>query len=136
MDLGEAVVIVAGVGCRRGASAPQITDAIHEALRSVGHSIEEVRRLATAEHKAEETGLRAAARLLGLPLVAIPHAALTAAAGGAETRSERVLALLGLPSLAETAALACAGPAGRLLARRSALGPVTCALAAFPENAP
>jgi cobalt-precorrin 5A hydrolase len=45
------------------------------------------------------------------------------------------MALMGVPSVAEAAALAAAGPSARLLAARIALGPVTCALAQS-ENAP
>jgi cobalt-precorrin 5A hydrolase len=40
-----------------------------------------------------------------------------------------VLALVGVPSLAEAAALAAAGPTARLLVARIAIGSVTCALA-------
>jgi cobalt-precorrin 5A hydrolase len=46
------------------------------------------------------------------------------------TRSERVVALMGVPSVAEAAALAAGGTKARLLAPRIALGPATCALAA------
>jgi cobalt-precorrin 5A hydrolase len=40
-----------------------------------------------------------------------------------------VLALKGVPSVAEAAALAAGGPRSRLLAPRIAVGPATCALA-------
>jgi cobalt-precorrin 5A hydrolase len=40
-----------------------------------------------------------------------------------------------VPSLAEAAALAAAGPAGRLITKRIAVGPATCALAATEEAA-
>ena len=53
----------------------------------------------------------------------------------ASTRSERVLAVTGVPSLAEAAALAAAGPDARLLVRRVAVGPATCALAISGEPA-
>jgi cobalt-precorrin 5A hydrolase len=54
---------------------------------------------------------------------------LAAAGGRAATRSERVLALAGVPSVAEAAALAAGGPAARLIAPRIAVGSATCALA-------
>jgi cobalt-precorrin 5A hydrolase len=40
-----------------------------------------------------------------------------------------VLALAGVPSVAEAAALAAGGPRARLILPRIAVGPVTCALA-------
>jgi cobalt-precorrin 5A hydrolase len=40
-----------------------------------------------------------------------------------------VIALAGVPSVAEAAALAAAGPAARLIVARIAVGPATCALA-------
>ncbi|MBP0574469.1 cobalamin biosynthesis protein, partial [Mycobacterium tuberculosis] len=74
-------------------------------------------------------GLAEAAAALGLPLVFLPEAALAAAAPGAVTRSERVVALFGVPSIAETAALAAAGPNARLVVPRRIVGPVTVAVA-------
>ncbi len=79
---------------------------------------------------AEEPGLRATAATLGLALTPLPEAALAAAAPACLTTSPRVQALTGLPSLAEAAALAAAGPGARLLGpRQSAGGLATCALA-------
>jgi cobalt-precorrin 5A hydrolase len=60
----------------------------------------------------------------------ISESELKAAGGRATTRSERVSALMGLPSLAETAALAAAGPSARLIVSRLIVGAATCALAA------
>jgi cobalt-precorrin 5A hydrolase len=40
------------------------------------------------------------------------------------------MALMDLPSLAETAALAAAGPSARLIVSRLTVGAATCALAA------
>jgi cobalt-precorrin 5A hydrolase len=45
------------------------------------------------------------------------------------THSPRVRALTGVPSVAEAAALALAGPAARLIVPRIVLDQVTCALA-------
>jgi cobalt-precorrin 5A hydrolase len=61
--------------------------------------------------------------------VLVPQAELEAAGARTVTRSDRVIALMGVPSAAEAAALAAAGPAGRLIAPRTAVGPATCALA-------
>jgi cobalt-precorrin 5A hydrolase len=64
-----------------------------------------------------------------VPLVLVPQADLEAAGSRTVTRSERVVSLMGVPSAAEAAALAAAGPAGRLVTPRTAVGPATCALA-------
>jgi cobalt-precorrin 5A hydrolase len=58
---------------------------------------------------------------------------LEAAGAGAQTRSLRVLALTGLPSVAEAAALAAAGPRARLIVPRVSAATATCALAVAGE---
>ncbi|MGX9964852.1 cobalamin biosynthesis protein [Roseomonas sp. F4] len=123
-------MMVAGLGCRRGALAEDVTAAVALALRTAGRRPAELARLATSATKAEEPGLRAAATALGLSLDAVAQPALLAAAPGCLSHSARVLAETGLPSLAEAAALASAGPGARLLGPRvSVARAVTCALA-------
>jgi cobalt-precorrin 5A hydrolase len=61
--------------------------------------------------------------------VLVSEADLEAASPRTETRSERVLALTGVASVAEAAALAAAGPAARLISPRLVIGSATCALA-------
>jgi cobalt-precorrin 5A hydrolase len=126
--MGEAM-IVAGVGCRRGTAAVQIEAAIAAALAGAGLGLTAVRLIATSAAKADEPGIAAAASSIGVPLVLVTQDDLVAAGARAVTRSERVLALTGLSSVAEAAALAAGGPAARLIAPRIAVGPATCALA-------
>lgn len=123
-------MMVAGLGCRRGARAEDVAAAISHALEVAGRRSEALARLATSAAKADEPGLRTAAAVLGLALEAVPGTALIAAAPGCITHSARVLAHAGVPSLAEAAALASAGPGARLLGPRVAVArAVTCALA-------
>jgi cobalt-precorrin 5A hydrolase len=122
-------MIVAGIGCRKGAAAAEIEAAIAAALARAGFSADALSLLATSAAKAGEPGIAAVASALRLPLVSIPQDRLEAAGTRTMTRSERVLAETGVPSLAEAAALAAGGPAARLLAPRVAVGPATCALA-------
>ena len=123
-------MMVAGLGCRRGARAEDVAAAIAHALDVAGRRPEALSRLATSATKADEPGLRTAAVALGLSLDAVPEAALLAAAPGCLTHSARVVAHAGVPSLAEAAALASAGPGARLLGPRvAAARAVTCALA-------
>jgi cobalt-precorrin 5A hydrolase len=122
-------MIVAGIGCRRGASASEIEAAIAAALARAGLRSDALGMIAAPAMKAGEPGIAAAATDLGVPLVLVPQADLEAVGGRTATRSARVVALMGVPSAAEAAALAAGGPAARLLAPRVAVGPATCALA-------
>jgi cobalt-precorrin 5A hydrolase len=90
-------------------------------------------RLYTLGRRAGEAGLVDAAARLGTDLVGLAPAVLQARAGDAVTTSTRALAAAGVPSVAETAALAGAGPGSRLLVpRRTGIG-VTVAVAAGEE---
>ena len=122
-------MIVAGVGCRRGASAPNIEAAIRTALDRAGIAAHALDCIATAAAKNGEAGIAAAAAKLGVDLVLIQEAELQAANNRTETRSERVLAVTGVHSVAEAAALAAAGPSARLISPRLVMGAATCAVA-------
>ncbi len=122
-------MIAAGVGCRKGVRAADIEAAIMAAFAQAGVAASELRLIATPAAKGGEPGLVAAASAIGVPLVLIPPGDLAAAGTRAPTRSERVMALAGVPSVAEAAALAAGGPAARLVLPRIAIGPATCALA-------
>lgn len=105
---------IAGLGFRKSATTAQLAEAL-EAAGGAGA-------LATAWDKA------AALAALGLPVHAIPRPALEA---HARPGSARVQALYGTGSLAESAALAAAGPGATLIQpRRSfAQGAVVVAIA-------
>ena len=128
-------MIVAGVGCKRGAAAPDIEAAIHAALTRAGIAASALDVIATIAAKHGEAGIEAAAAKLGVAVVVVSDAELEAAGDRTVTRSERVLALMGVPSVAEAAALAAAGPSARLISPRLVIGSATCALAAS-EPAP
>ena len=122
-------MIVAGIGCRRGVSAAAIEAVIGAALARAGLGKDALALIATAAAKCDEPGIAAAASALGLPVVSVSRPELEHAGARGVTRSARVLALTGVPSVAEAAALAAAGKDARLLLPRLALGPATCALA-------
>ncbi len=125
-------MIVAGVGCRRGATASEVKAAITAALAARNLACGALGLIATAETKADEAGIADAAAALGARLVLVPQTALEQAGLRAVTKSQRVQELIGVPSVAEAAALAAAGPDARLLAPRIVVGPVTCALGEAP----
>jgi len=128
MDLGE-VMIVAGIGCRKGASAEEIEAAIAAALAQAGCAPGRLGLIATSDGKGGEPGIVAAAAARGVRLVMVGPADLEAAGTRTQSSSPRVLALTGVPSVAEAAALAVGGSKTRLLLPRIVVGPVTCALA-------
>jgi cobalt-precorrin 5A hydrolase len=128
MDLDQAM-IVAGIGCKAGASAQDIDAAIGAALSQAGLERGALGLIATSQAKASEAGIAAAATERGLKIAIVAQADLETAGSQTVTRSERVLAIAGVPSVSEAAALAAAGPGARLLAPRVAVGPATCALA-------
>jgi cobalt-precorrin 5A hydrolase len=128
MELGQ-TMIVAGVGCRKGVLAADIKAVITAACAGAGVAASQLRLIATSAAKGGEPGVVAAASAIGVPLLLIPPGDLATAATRAATRSERVIALVGVASVAEAAALAAGGPAARLIAPRIAVGPATCALA-------
>jgi cobalamin biosynthesis protein CbiG len=125
----DQTMIVAGVGCRRGTPAPEIEAAIRTALTQAGLAAHVLGAIATIAAKHDEAGIQTAAAHLGVNIVWVPDSELKSASERTQTRSQRVLALTGVPSVAEAAALAAAGPAARLIGPRLAIGAATCALA-------
>ncbi len=127
-------MLAIGVGCRSGCPAEAIAELVERALSATDESGAQA--LFTSVDKQSERGIAAAALRLALPLVYLPRAALEAAAPGAQTHSERVVALFGVPSVAETAALAGAGPGATLIVPRMAAGGATCAIAKLNPRQP
>jgi cobalt-precorrin 5A hydrolase len=128
MGVGEAV-IVAGIGCRKGAGAAEVEAAIAAALERAGRPLAKVELMATSTGKRTEKGIADAAAARGVRLVFVAPADLETASARGATWSARVLALAGVPSVAEAAALAACGPKSKLILPRIVIGPVTCALA-------
>ena len=88
--------------------------------------------IATIAAKHDEAGIETAAANFGVNVVLVPGALRSRPqATVVQTRSERVLALTGVPSVAEAAALAAAAD-GAPDRPRIAVGAATCALPAEP----
>jgi cobalt-precorrin 5A hydrolase len=122
-------MMVAGLGCRNGATAEALAEALAAALERCGLDHAQIDALATDTAKAHEAGIVALAAALALPLIFVAASEMQKASNGAITSSQRVIALRGVPSVAETAALAAAGRAARLLGPRVATATATCAIA-------
>jgi cobalt-precorrin 5A hydrolase len=133
MVVGEAV-IVAGIGCRKGVPAAEIEAAIDAALERAGRPLARIDLMATSTSKREEKGIAEAASARGVPLVFVAPADLEVAGARGATWSARVLALAGVPSVAEAAALAACGPKAELILPRIVIGPVACALASAEDG--
>jgi cobalt-precorrin 5A hydrolase len=123
-------MIIAGVGCRKGAAAAEIEAAIAAALAQRELAADKLGLIATAQAKQSEPGIAAAAAALGVRLLLIPDADLAAVQERTITQSERVRSHMGVASVAEAAALAAGGAQARLLVARTVVGAATCALAA------
>ena len=121
-------LLAVGIGCRAGVSAEAIAELVDKTLADIGEETTPVA-LFTVVDKQGEVGIAEAAARLGFALVHLPRAALAAVADRVETRSERVVELFGVPSVAEAAALAGAGPDARLLVPRRAERGATVAVA-------
>lgn len=115
-----------GVGCRRGAPASDILEAIAIVLQDMGAARQSLAGMASVEAKRDEQGLLEAAREMELPLVFYPAATLDGV--DVPTPSERVARAVGTHSVCEAAALLLAEGGGLLVAKR-AFGNVTLAVA-------
>jgi cobalt-precorrin 5A hydrolase len=119
--------VAIGVGCRLGSSADAIEALVLHALDRIPPA--ERLGLFTIRDKSSEPGLIAAAQRLGLGLVFLTPDELREQAPFVQTRSIRSETRFGVPSVAEAAALAGAGPGRVLIFPRIVGQGVTCAIA-------
>jgi cobalt-precorrin 5A hydrolase len=124
---GTKTMIAIGIGCRSGARKEAIIALVTEARTRI--AADEMPSLFTYEGKRNEDGLTAAAQALSLPLTYLSHEALQAVADKIMTHSEAAEKALGLPSVAEAAALAGCGVGAQLRVPRMTSDGVTCAIA-------
>jgi cobalt-precorrin 5A hydrolase/precorrin-3B C17-methyltransferase len=127
-------VLALGVGCERGAPAAELSALARAALAEAGLSPHAVACIVSLALKAAEPAIHALAEELGRPARFIDAATAAAQAERLPSPSPVVEAAVGVPGVAEAAALAAAGPDGRLLVpkRKSARCTVAVALAPTP----
>jgi len=112
--------VVAGLGFRANATVDSLRNALMAACDASAAAPQlALTALATAQDKVDHPALVALAHALALPLVAVPLDQLTGPATSGAAASHRVPVRYGHRSLAESAALAAAGPRARLLAPRA-----------------
>ena len=127
-------MIAAGIGCRAGCSAEQLLELLLRTLAAQGRNLDDVQALVAPDFKSSEPGLVQAAEQLHKPLLVLPLEQLQRHVQGTLSHSPRIAEHLGVPCLAEAAALAGAasllpGAQARLLGPRLASESATCALA-------
>lgn len=119
--------LIAGIGCRRGTSSEAVESALLDGLNRIDRTLVEVRLLASAELKKDETGLIQAARNIQVPIRWIPHDSIRECTREFQT-TRAAEKHLGLPAVAEPAAL-LAGRRTRLILPKIARNGVTVAIA-------
>jgi len=127
-------MIVAGIGCRRGTLSEDIVSLILVTLGNLDIAQDRLDAIATEASKADERGIADAARSLSVRLIRCSIADLDRVADRVVTRSSRVQALKGVPSIAEASALVAAGHNARLLGARVAAEKATCAIAISEDS--
>ncbi|MDN6871592.1 cobalamin biosynthesis protein [Pseudomonas citronellolis] len=130
------MILVAGLGCRRGCGADELLALLRACLREAGLEEAALNALASSEAKALEGGLRDLSRQLRLPLELLDAQRLAPYEERLTSTSERARQVTGSAGVAEAAALALAealaeGPARLVVPKRRSAN-ATCALAMAP----
>ena len=127
-------MIVAGIGYSSGCGSAEIVSLIGQTCNALGLDQARLVAIATLPGRAMGPALIEAALRLGLSIIVPPEAALRAAAPACLTHSELSQNRFGLPSVAESCALAVAAQGGaseaKLLGPRLQSLRATCAIAA------
>ena len=119
--------LIVGVGCRRGVEAGKVVAAIRQALRCAKANLKQVRMLASASIKSDETGLLLAAKRLGLEMRFIAAEEIRSTTKQFR-HSPFVARKVNLPAVAEPVAL-LAGRRTQLILPRTIFNQVTVAIA-------
>jgi cobalt-precorrin 5A hydrolase/precorrin-3B C17-methyltransferase len=122
-------VLAVGVGCARGAATEALIGLVEACLAEAGLATEAVACVASIDVKMDEPAVHAVAARLRVPARFFPAAELEALTPRLASPSEAVFAAVGCHGVAEAAALAAAGPDGRLVVAKSKTADATCAIA-------
>ena len=116
-----------GIGCNRGTSAREIQSVVLEHLEQLSLSFKSVKCIATAQAKADETGLLEFAAASGLPVLLFESEQLNGV-DAPSPASDHSMAAIGARGVAEPAAL-LGSEGGKLLLHKIKSGNVTLAIA-------
>ena len=124
--------LAVGVGCERGCDADELVALVRETLQASDLAEAAVGAVVSLDLKMDEPAVHAAAAALGAPARFFDAARLEAETPRLATPSDAVYREVGCHGVAEGAALAAAGAAGRLLAAKRKSARATCAIAEAP----
>lgn len=125
--------LAVGVGCARGTDAVELTELVYACLRESGLSPLSVAAIISIDVKADEQAVHAVAEALGVPARFYPASRLEEEAPRLINPSDTVFAEVGCHGVAEGAALAAAGPEGKLICPKRKTASATCAIARAPR---
>ena len=128
--------VMLGVGCARGCPADELIDLVMQELARVNINVAAIAGIFSVDLKADEPALHALAAMLAVPLRVFDRETLAAQAPRLETPSQVVADEIGIPGVAEAAALAAAGNSGKLIhpKAKSEQATMALALAPFPQD--
>lgn len=118
------LLMILGIGTRRGITKEEVIDAVKQALDECGLSLKEITAFASAKLKENEQGLLDAGELLGIPVKFLPDEVLNSYNPPSSSQASR----FGLKGVAEPAALALSEK-HELIFRKKVYGRVTIAIA-------
>jgi cobalt-precorrin 5A hydrolase/precorrin-3B C17-methyltransferase len=125
-------ILALGVGCERDAPADELQRLVAGTLSEAGLAPQAVACVVSVALKAAEPAIHALAAGLDVPARFFTRETLAAEAPRLATPSAVVEAEIGIPGVAEAAALAAVGPAGRLVVPKRKSQRCTCAVALAP----
>ncbi|MDX3925288.1 MAG: cobalamin biosynthesis protein [Shinella sp.] len=121
--------LVLGLGCERGTPAGELLDLASRAVASVGAQAGDIALVASLDTRAAEPAMHAVVQEFRVPFRTFDAATLEAETPRLANPSEIVFARTGCHGVAEAAALASVGLAGRLLLAKIKSAHATAAIA-------
>ena len=121
--------IMLGAGCARGAPAEEVCEFVMRELQRAHINAAAIAAVVTADIKADEPAIHALAAMLAVPVRVFDRSELAAETDRLESPSQTVFDEIGVHGVAEAAALAAAGPDGRLVHPKAKSNNATMALA-------
>ena len=124
--------LAVGIGCERGAAPEEVVALATSCLDRAGLAADAVAGVYSIDLKSDEPAVHAVASALGVSARFIGASALEAEAPRLRNPSDLVFREVGCHGVAEGAALAAAGPEGRLVVEKTKSVRATCAIARAP----
>ena len=124
--------LAVGIGCERGAAPDEIAALARRCLGTAGLAPDAVAGVFSIDLKSDEPAVHALADSLGVPTRFLPAPVLEAESPRLRNPSDLVFREVGCHGVAEGAALAAAGPEGKLVVEKTKSARATCAIARAP----